>query len=76
MKRKNTKLSNLYVYIMVLVAVMMLGGSSSYASNQISLYVDGNPLYMEVPPAVVDGRTMVPLRVVSEAVGCKVDWFG
>ena len=76
MKRKNAKLSNLYVYILVLVAVIMLGGSSSYASNQISLYVDGNPLYMEVPPAVVGGRTMVPLRVVSEAVGCTVDWFG
>ena len=31
-------------------------------------------LGLEVPPMVIDGRTMVPLRFVCEFFGAKVDW--
>jgi hypothetical protein len=29
---------------------------------------------LDVPPQVITGRTMVPLRFVSEALGCTVEW--
>jgi len=29
---------------------------------------------LEVPAKIVNGRTMVPLRLISEAFGAKVDW--
>jgi hypothetical protein len=36
--------------------------------------VDGKPVVMDVPPMVIQGRTMVPLRFVSEALGAFVQW--
>jgi len=35
---------------------------------------DGTNVELDVPPTVIDGRTYVPLRFVSEALGCKVDY--
>ncbi|OQB15289.1 MAG: hypothetical protein BWY15_00660 [Firmicutes bacterium ADurb.Bin193] len=29
---------------------------------------------LDSPPVLVDGRTLVPVRFVSESFGCKVDW--
>lgn len=36
--------------------------------------VDGRPVTLDVPPTVVQGRTIVPLRFVSEALGAFVQW--
>lgn len=36
--------------------------------------VNGRWLEMEVPAGVVNGRTLVPLRFVSEAMGADVQW--
>ena len=30
----------------------------------------------EVPPQIVSGKTYIPLRAVSEALGCDVEWNG
>lgn len=49
-------------------------------SDQIQLFIGGDALKngalmpVDVPPFIVSGRTMVPLRFISEAFGCKVDW--
>lgn len=29
---------------------------------------------MDVAPQIINGRSMVPLRVVSEALGVEVNW--
>lgn len=36
--------------------------------------VDGRSVMMDVPAQLVAGRTMVPLRFVSEALGAEVHW--
>jgi len=36
--------------------------------------LDGGPLPFDVPPMVVEGRTMVPMRVIFEALGATVSW--
>ncbi|MDI6773270.1 MAG: stalk domain-containing protein, partial [bacterium] len=36
--------------------------------------VDGRLVLLDTPPMVVGGRTMVPLRFVSEALGAYVQW--
>jgi hypothetical protein len=36
--------------------------------------VDGRLVLLDIPPMVVGGRTMVPLRFVSEALGAYVQW--
>lgn len=36
--------------------------------------INGQPVALDVPARLIDGRTMVPLRFVSEAMDCKVNW--
>ncbi|NPV93456.1 MAG: copper amine oxidase N-terminal domain-containing protein [Firmicutes bacterium] len=36
--------------------------------------VNGSGHMMDVAPKMIGGRTMVPLRFVSEALGCEVGW--
>jgi len=38
--------------------------------------VNGRTVTLDVPPQIIQGRTLVPLRFVTEALGCKVDWDG
>lgn len=44
-----------------------------------AFYMDGIELTkgytMEIPPVIVDGRTLLPVRAVSELMGAKVDWI-
>lgn len=38
--------------------------------------VDGVTKYMDVAPFIDNNRTFVPLRAISEALGCEVQWDG
>lgn len=40
----------------------------------IRVLINGQLLTFDVPPALVDGRTLVPLRVIFEALGATVKW--
>lgn len=37
--------------------------------------VNGAPVTLDVPATVIDNRTLVPLRFISESLGLKVDWI-
>lgn len=51
------------------------------SGNQITLVIDGNAFIngiltpLDVAARIVNGRTLVPLRFVSEAMGCQVEWI-
>ncbi|HTQ08912.1 MAG TPA: copper amine oxidase N-terminal domain-containing protein [Fimbriimonadaceae bacterium] len=36
--------------------------------------IDGSPVQVDVPPMIMQGTTMVPIRFVSEALGAQVRW--
>lgn len=38
--------------------------------------IDGRTLFLDVPADTIGGRTMVPLRFVSESLGAEVKWEG
>ena len=40
------------------------------------LYVNNNVTVLDVPAQIVNDRTLVPVRAISEAFGCNVDWNG
>ncbi|MDD4663658.1 MAG: stalk domain-containing protein [Caldisericia bacterium] len=44
-------------------------------NSKIAL-VNGKQVTLDVPAQIVKGSTVVPLRFVTEALGCKVDWEG
>ena len=37
-------------------------------------YVNGEAHVLDVPPQIIGGRTLVPVRFVSESMGAKVTW--
>ncbi|MGC8691274.1 MAG: copper amine oxidase N-terminal domain-containing protein, partial [Caldisericum sp.] len=41
-----------------------------------SAVVSGNVILLNAPPYIKNGRTMVPLRVISEGLGATVSWDG
>jgi len=38
--------------------------------------VNGQTVRLDAPPQIIDGRTLVPVRVISEAFGANVGWEG
>jgi len=49
-------------------------GIPTRPDEEISVVVDGNRLDLEVPPYLLEGRTLVPLRAIFEALGADVIW--
>ena len=56
--------------VAVSIAAPMPGG----AQAAISVFVDGQPVSFDVPPAVIQGRVLVPLRGIFERLGATVDY--
>lgn len=48
----------------------------SLTINEQYMYVNGNIITLDSRACIVDGRTLVPVRAVSEAYGTIVDWNG
>lgn len=48
--------------------------SSPSGSAEIKVYLDGQLLSFDVPPQIENGRTLVPLRRIFEAMGATVEW--
>lgn len=42
--------------------------------NDVNATVNGNLFKMEIPPKLINGKTMIPVRFVSEAMGLDVVW--
>ena len=47
---------------------------TKFASNPITVMVDGKFVEFDVPPTIIDGRTLVPVRGIFEALGATVEW--
>ncbi|MDO4563080.1 MAG: copper amine oxidase N-terminal domain-containing protein [Clostridia bacterium] len=41
----------------------------------ITVTIDGEELEFDVPPQIIQERTMVPMRAIFEAFGAKVEWM-
>lgn len=54
------------------IALLLLAASA----NAVDLYVDTTKIETDTPPTVIDGRTLVPVRAIFEALGATVDWDG
>ncbi len=63
------------VALLMLSAIAVTNSTKAYAAKDISVFVDGQEILMKVPPKSIEGKTMIPVRAVTEAVGCQVEWF-
>lgn len=58
-------------------AVGVRNGKTVFCTiNSTDAMVDGVATVIDQPAVLMDGRTLVPLRFVSEAFGCNVEWDG
>jgi hypothetical protein len=42
--------------------------------NNTTARIDKKVVKLDIPPMIVKGRTLIPLRFISEAFGAQVDW--
>jgi len=63
------------IMIATIVAILSFA-SVTFADPVIKLILNGQELKTDVAPIPADGRVMVPFRVISEALGAKIDWDG
>ena len=54
-------------FLVLLLAMCVSAGA-------VSLYVDADLIQTDTPPQIVDGRTLVPVRAIFEAIGATVEW--
>lgn len=65
---KNTK------HILIAGALLATAGLSGVAEADISVQLNGQPLATSTAPVQMNGRTLVPLRDIFEALGATVNW--
>ncbi len=61
------------IMIISIILLFVSAGTVS-ASGDIKVVINNKELYCEDKPVIVDGRTMLPLRAIGEAMGCEVIW--
>lgn len=75
MKKKIVVLMGLFIFLLCGVAVADVNGYfSGYPIANVK--VNGKTVAGDTPAINFNGRTMVPIRFVSEAMGAKVAWDG
>lgn len=62
--------------ITLLAAMVLVFGISAAASADapVTVYVNGTKLASDVDPIIENGRTLVPMRAIFEALGADVEW--
>lgn len=44
--------------------------------DSMVMFKNGTPIQLDVPARIINNRTLIPARAVSEALECKVEWDG
>lgn len=57
-----------------LVVLLLVSPVRAAAGSPPQVLLDGLSVGFDVPPVIVDGRTLVPFRAVAEALGVQVSW--
>jgi len=63
-----------FVATMLLLTFAIVAATNLYANDEVAVTINGEAVEFDVPPQIIDGRTMVPMRAIFEALGATVDW--
>ncbi|WP_031411769.1 N-acetylmuramoyl-L-alanine amidase family protein [Brevibacillus laterosporus] len=56
------------------MAPQAIDAAGQSTQGNIQLRIEGRNVNAEVPPLISNGRTLVPVRVIAEGLGAKIDW--
>lgn len=62
------------VFLFICIIFLSFYSGEVCANQEIHLVINGNAVNSSVSPKVVNGTTLVPIRVIAENLGCKVNW--
>lgn len=71
-RRRSATLAGLALALCL--ALLPATGNLAAAADPIALVINGRVIPTDVPPVLLNGRVLVPLRVVSQSLGAQVDW--
>ncbi|MCL2573277.1 MAG: stalk domain-containing protein [Defluviitaleaceae bacterium] len=59
----------------VFLLAFAAGAVSAYANDEIRVTINGEQVeFADQQPTIIDGRTLVPVRAIFEALGATVEW--
>ncbi|MDR1157585.1 MAG: copper amine oxidase N-terminal domain-containing protein [Oscillospiraceae bacterium] len=62
--------------LLALACLLLCAGPAALAApDKIRVFLDGEEIIFDVDPFIENGRTLVPVRAIAEALGCLVDWY-
>lgn len=62
------------ILTVILLALILAAFNPGISQAEPKVILDGSLLVFDVPPTIEDGRTLVPLRTIFEALGATVEW--
>ncbi|MDP4133671.1 MAG: carbohydrate-binding domain-containing protein [Bacillota bacterium] len=63
------------LFVLILSLTLIASYSlTAFAADKITVTLDGKELTFDVSPQIINGRTMVPLRIIFEALGYSVTY--
>ncbi len=64
------------IIALILTALLIFTCTAFSENTEITVIVNGGKVESDVPATIVDGRTMLPVRAIFEALGMAVSWNG
>lgn len=64
------------VIVICMVILLSTFTVMAFAADPIKLIINGKEIKPDVPPQLINGRTMVPIKWVAESLGADVQWDG
>ena len=61
------------LFLSIIIVVLALALPAN-AAAEITVFIDGEQIIFDVPPVIVEGRTLVPLRAIFEGLDMTVDY--
>ncbi len=58
------------------ITLIFFGKTIELWIGRSTAMVNGEPMILDAPPTIINGRTMVPLRFCAETFGAEVGWDG
>lgn len=73
-KRATRIFLSAFALCLLLAAIVLPFSGPVEGATRIPIYVDDKGVEPDVPPVIVNGRLMVPLRFIAQAMGATVWW--
>lgn len=70
------KLSSVILTFAMVISMLVASIFVSEGVSSISVYVNDEKISFDQAPIIIDGRSLVPLRAIFEAMGVSVFWDG